>query len=277
MRKIDIHSHVTTTSAIEDFQRLRHEIDKYDIDKSVVLASYFPHKGSGVGNYRLKDLLELENIVCGEERFLMFGSLDFENYFSQGFHELDSLTLRGKLSGIKIYTGYQEVDFASSGFHSLMAIASAFRLPVMFHTGYSFMARRSTGDPSFATMVGAKELEGVVDKYSDANFILSHLSKPFFEDMRELAKRYENVYTDMSGLIDSQHEFAELGNCALETKRFLDEVGPHKLLFGTDFPVQSHRDSVFIAEKALEGFNEDDQKLVYYDNAWRLLKLDETK
>jgi len=265
MKKIDVHAHLPTFRAEKAVWDLKRKMEEYDVEKTVILASYFPHKGTGLSNYRLYD------IVRDHEGLDMFGSLDFGNYFRQGVEELASLAEMGRVCGVKVYTGYQDVDLKSDNLKRLFSLVETYGMPVMFHTGYSFMAQRMQGTDSYTSMVGARELEFLVDSWPEVQFILSHLSKPYFNDMIDLAKKYTNVYTDMSGLIDSTHEQAELPDCVVETKRFLGEVGPTKLLFGTDYPVQTHEDSVYIVEEAMMGFSDDDKDLVYRGNVRRLL------
>lgn len=50
---------------------------KYEIEKTVLLATYFPHKESSISNFRLYDWIR------DNKRFLMFGSLDFDHFFYQ--------------------------------------------------------------------------------------------------------------------------------------------------------------------------------------------------
>ena len=53
----------------------------------------------------------------------------------------------------------------------------------------------------------------------------------------------------------------------------MNEVGQKKLLFGTDYPVQTHNDSVYMIEEAMKGFGQMDKKDVYYNNAHNILYL----
>jgi predicted TIM-barrel fold metal-dependent hydrolase len=79
----------------------------------------------------------------------------------------------------------------------------------------------------------------------------------------------------MSGLIHSNHEDEkEIENSVQEIKIFLAECGSSKLLFGTDFPVQTHVDSVYFIERAMGCFPNEAKEDVYYNNARRLLRWD---
>lgn len=273
MKKIDIHAHTTnrmmkaTMQPYATLDVLRGEMDKRNVRKTVLLATYFPHRGSGVSNYRLLSWMN------NDERFMMFGSLDFEHYFYQGYNELNELAEQRKIKGIKVYTCYQEIDLKGDKLKKVLQTAREYKLPVMMHTGYSYSAMRTLGKPSISEMVGANELEDLAKENGDLDFIFSHMSKPYFKDMERVAKNNNNVYTDMSGLIASRHDRDEIPEGVNAVKSFLENVGPGKMLFGTDFPVQTHEDSVYFLEQGMKGFSEREKEDVYYNNARRLLKL----
>lgn len=227
MKKIDVHCHTTNRrlrgvvplSAKPDY--IEEMMDKYSIALTVVLASYFPHKSSGISNFRLYDWIH------DKENFCMFGSLDFEHYFHQGINEINELKNRGVLKGIKIYTCYQNIDIFGDKMKDVLRIArndhSSHRIPVMFHTGYSYASRRKYGKDTVAIPYSARELSRLAEKWDEVDFIFSHMSKPFFSDMVRAAKKHRNIWTDMSGIIDSGFDEMEKPVCVEEIKIFLNE------------------------------------------------------
>jgi len=88
--------------------------------------------------------------------------------------------------------------------------------------------------------------------------------------MIRVAKR-DNVHADMSGLIDSAFDEKEIKICIEEIKTFVGECGSGKLLFGTDFPVQTHKHSVYFIEQAVK--NVEEKKDIYYRNANTILRV----
>jgi len=269
VKKIDIHCHTSpreirgVVPKSANMSSIAAEMKKHDIDLTVLLATYFPHKKSGISNFRLYDW------VKDNKRFIMFGSLDFEYYFYQGYNELEEMCLRSLIAGIKIYTCYQKIETADPKFQKVMALAKDYRLPVMFHTGYSYASKRKYGMDTVSKPHDALSLEPVAKRHSEVKFIFSHMSKPFFHDMVTVAKRNDNVFTDMSGIIDSAYDQGEIKICTEEIKTFVGECGSEKLLFGTDFPVQTHKHSIDFIEKAVK--NEEDKKNIYYKNAYKVL------
>ena len=274
MKKIDIHCHTSSriiSDCISPDASVGHIaclMNEYDVEKTVLLATYFPHKGTGVSNFHLN------NWIRHADQFFMFGSLDFEHYFYQGLNEIEELAYEKLIRGIKIYTCYQDVDIKSDKFDKVMQLALLHNLPVMFHAGVSYAAYRKYKKKTISQLYTARELAYVAEKYTDLDFIFSHLSKPNFDDMVKTAIIYPNVYSDVSGLIDSKYNRDEIPNCIEQVNKFVNECGPEKLLFGTDFPVQSHEDSIKFVEEGMEGFSDEDKQKVYYDNAANLLKLE---
>jgi predicted TIM-barrel fold metal-dependent hydrolase len=238
MKKIDIHCH-TTDRKVRDvipesctIDAITEEMHEHDVEQTVVLASYFPHKGSGISNFRLYDWIR------DRRGFAMFGSLDFDTFFYQGMNELEELAGREVIKGIKVYTGYQLVDLRSKNFSQLTDLAS--------------------------------DLAFVADK--GINVIASHMAKPHFSDLIDTLQRVPNMYTDVSGLIDSKFDRTEIDMTVWTINKFLEEVGSSKLLFGTDFPVQTHKDSIYFVEQGMKGFSDAEKEDVYYNNARRLLR-----
>jgi predicted TIM-barrel fold metal-dependent hydrolase len=272
LKKIDMHCHTTnrklghTGECRATLDNILEKMKQHDIEKTVVLASYFPHRSSGITNFRLLHWL---NENGNKDKFYFFGSLDFEHYFFQGMNELNELAESGNLNGVKIYTSYQKIDLKSKKFEEVVKLAKKYTLPLMFHTGYSYMAKRFYGRDSIDRMVRASDLEFIADK--GITVIASHMGKPFFDDVTKTCKRNANIYTDVSGLVNSKYDQKDKEQCAEEVKKFVEMVGPNKLLFGTDFPVQTHEDSVYFVEEGMKGFFDFDKLKVYYHNANRIL------
>src|SRR3989338_9190309 len=153
MKKIDIHCHTTHRDlrnrgmSLATIPALTAEMDRHDVSLTVLLATYFPQSGSGISNFRLLDWIHVN------PRFRMFGSLDMQHYFYQGYNELEELAAQKKIAGIKFYTGYQEIDLASSRFRDLVNLAHLHRLPLMFHTGYTRGAFTTSGRIAYTQAV----------------------------------------------------------------------------------------------------------------------------
>jgi len=272
MKKIDIHCH-STPRKLQDvvpesasISAISAKMEEHEIEKTALLASYFPHKSSGISNYRL------QHWIKGESRFMLVGSLDIEHYFHQGYNELEELAQDNALSGIKLYTCYQQIDLQSEKLQQVGKLAERYQLPVMFHVGYSYTSMRTTGKISIANLIKPSDVARYAEQHPTVPIVLAHMGKPFFEELVQVVNTTPTLYTDMSGLIDSKYGQADKEDCVGEIRKFLELCGPERMLFGTDFPIQTYEDSVYMVEEAMQEFSVQDKEKVYYKNAEGLLK-----
>lgn len=103
----------------------------------------------------------------------------------------------------------------------LYAVASARRIPVMFHTGTSIFqgARTKHGDPL--------QLEDVGIDFPDLDVIIAHGGRPFWtEQAFFLLRRFPRFHLDLSGIPPAR---------LLEWFPRLDEI-QDRVFFGTDWP-----------------------------------------
>jgi predicted TIM-barrel fold metal-dependent hydrolase len=155
----------------------------------------------------------------------------------------------------------------------------------MFHGGVSYLLWKALGVQGVLALATSpppantarepyktpKDFEQVAQEFPSVNIIVSHLCKPFFTEMIEVLKRNANLFTDMSGILDSKLDVGYKTACVEQVKRFIGECGPEKVLFGTDFPVQTHTDSVYFIEQAMPAYPAEDKQKVYFDNAKRII------
>ncbi|MCX6744923.1 MAG: amidohydrolase family protein [Candidatus Parcubacteria bacterium] len=290
MRKIDFHAHTsvhklwglhTQTATISDLVKLA---AKHDLKKIVLLATYFPFKGSGLKNQELLDR------ISGNPLFCMFASLDVQNNFEQGLQELRELAKQGKICGIKLYPGYQVFSPSDPKVFPVYQLAREFALPVMFHGGElhhccqeedrkqgRFRCGQACKIDQLGHLAQPESFVGAIKNFPTVNFIISHLANPYFEELRQIMSLYPNVYTDISGQFisatsEAYPEYQQL--IISEIRKFLEmPQGIYRVMFGTDFPIQSHEDSVSLIESL--NLSADDAEKIYFSNAAKLLKLTE--
>ena len=79
------------------------------------------------------------------------------------------------------------------------------------------------------------DLQAAARDFPDANFVIHHLSVPYFEETVSIAARFPNVYLALSGNL---HMLLIAPRAIQETMgRLLRDVGAHKLLWGSEAPV----------------------------------------
>lgn len=270
------------TATIDDLKNVAKDLD---VRKIVLMATYFPFKGTGVSN------VDLLSRITGSDLFLPFGSLDAMNNLLNGLYELRFLTEQKLLSGLKLYPGYQDFDLASEAMNPFYEMAIAHNLPVAIHSGElhhccpfdqkgnrsCIIDRGRCPIDELGHLTHPANIVRAIKKFPAVNFILCHLSNPFFDELRQVMKECANVYTDISGQFLSQSEEStdEYKDLVVdEIKKFLDlKGGFSRVMFGTDFPIQSYSDSMELVESL--GLSVEEKKMIYYQNAANLLGLKE--
>jgi predicted TIM-barrel fold metal-dependent hydrolase len=243
MKIIDIHAHTSnhpmrdlhvTSATIETIEGFAKQ---YGVSLVVLLATYFPHKKSGVHNY---DMLER---IKGHPLFKMFGSLDVLNHLDAGIIELETLAKEEKISGIKLYPGYQGFEPSEERLWPIYKLAEKFRLPVMLHGGDMHQC-----DKSLQHLAHPRYIEKPARDFPEVKFVVSHLSNPYFAGLQKVMNRCPNVYTDISGQFGSgsaKDTKSYRRFIVSKIKQFLKVTnGYERVMFATDFPIQSYKDSL---------------------------------
>jgi uncharacterized protein len=186
---------------------------------------------------------------------------------------LDELAMEGHIRGIKLYTCYQNIDLESDKMTRMLQLAERYKLPLAFHVGNSHTARKNFGRETITDLVKASHLEKLMSEHPKTDFILCHLGKPYLDDTITTVKRFPNAYTEMSGLLNSFDEPELIPESINDVTMFVGECGPEKLLFGTDFPVQSYEHSILFIEEGMKQYTTSEKQKVYYENAKRILRI----
>ncbi len=128
------------------------------------------------------------------------------------------------MRGIKLmpmYAGFYPNDRMLD---PLWAYAQKHRLPVLLHTGTTFISQA----PLDTTM--PRHLDDVAVRYPDVKIIMAHLSHPFEGECVVVIRKHPNVYADVAAI---QYRPFQLYHSLM----LVQEYGVwDKLLFGTDYP-----------------------------------------
>ena len=164
------------------------------------------------------------------ERLIGFLSLDptqpdWQQELQFGHQELG-------LQGIKLmpmYAGFRPDD---ERLNSLWDYASRNQLPVLLHTGTTFISQA----PLEFTL--PRLLDTVATRFPELRLVLAHLGHPFEGECVAVIRKHPNVYADISAL---HYRPWQLYNSLM----LVQEYGVwHKLLFGTDYPFTTVNDSL---------------------------------
>lgn len=163
------------------------------------------------------------NYVAQDPKHLIgFLSLDptqpgWEREMAEGTHDLG-------LKGIKLmpmYAGFRPDD---ERLDPLWRFASEKGLPVLLHTGTTFVAQA----PLEYTL--PRHLDVVATRFPDVRIIMAHLGHPYEGECIVTIRKHPNVYADISALHYRPWQF-------YNSLMLVQEYGVwNKLLFGTDYP-----------------------------------------
>lgn len=194
------------------------ELDRARIDRAVLLTVAWK-------NAPVRQRNEATAEIVGQylNRLIGFAAFD-PNVGDQAVAELEYGVNELRLRGAKIVAQNVEMFYNDPRYYSVYAKIDQLGIPIMFHTGPSFLGTRSQfGEPS--------TLDDVALAFPKMKIIIAHLGMHRFMDAHSLLVRHANVYADLS--------FWPLHRAyrKLIPWQLFEETVAEKLLMGSDFPV----------------------------------------
>ena len=172
-----------------------------------------------------------------------------------------------EVKAFKVRLGYVKARADSPVFGPLYDYAESKRLPVLFHTGDTAF---STGDLALSHPL---TLDRLANKREELPIVLCHFGNPWFDDVAELIYKHPNVYADTSGLITPSDYPEKYSDWV--AKRISEAIyyagSAEKILFGTDYPVSKHSDSLDLIRRL--DVDERDKEKILSGNAMRVFHL----
>lgn len=163
-----------------------------------------------------------EYVKSAPERLIGFLSLDptqpgWQDELEEGRAHLD-------MKGIKLMPMYAGFAPNGSELDYLWAYASKHGLPVLCHTGTTFV-RQAPLKYTLPVLI-----DEVALRFPDVKIIMAHLSHPYEGECVATIRKHPNVYADCSALHYRPFQL-------YHSLMLLQEYGVwHKLLFGSDYP-----------------------------------------
>jgi predicted TIM-barrel fold metal-dependent hydrolase len=178
----------------------------------------------------VEDNAVAELVAAHPKRTIGFLSLDptqpgWEDELRFGHQQLG-------LRGIKLMPMYAGFDPGSDLVRPLWRYASDHGLPVLMHTGTTFMSQAVL---KYTRPVIADD---IARDFPDLRLILAHLGHPYEGECLAVIRKHPNVYADISALHYRPHQFWNALMLAQEYGVW------HKLLFGSDFPFTTVDDTI---------------------------------
>lgn len=241
---IDVHSHAWAYPAhfSEDFrsQAIRARAGR-EIDLTVRYEDYkrkatedvrtvvFGGKAKLSGLW-IDDRFVADYVSAHPDELIGFMSLDptqknWEEEMRFGREEL-------KMWGIKLLPMYAGFCPDDPTLDPLWAYADEHRLPVLLHTGTTFIAQA----PLECTL--PRHLDSVAIRFPNLKIVMAHLGHPYEGECIATIRKHANLYADISALHYRPFQL-------YQSLMLVQEYGVwEKILFGTDFPFTNVDDSI---------------------------------
>ncbi len=136
------------------------------------------------------------------------------------------------LKGIKLLSMYAGFRPDHPELDSLWKYASQHQLPVLLHTGTTFISQA----PLECTL--PRHLDSVAIRFPDVRIIMAHLGHPYEGECVAVIRKHPHVYADVSALYYRPFQL-------YQSLMLVQEYGVwDKLLFGTDYPFTTVNDTI---------------------------------
>lgn len=168
------------------------------------------------------DAYVAEYVAAHPDTLIGFLSVDptqtgWQDEMRRGHQEL-------KLVGIKLLPMYAAFRPDDERLDPLWKYATEHRLPVLLHTGTTFVAQA----PLECTL--PRHLDVVATRFPEVKIIMAHLGHPYEGECVVVIRKHPNVYADISALHYRPFQL-------YHSLMLVQEYGVwHKVLFGTDYP-----------------------------------------
>lgn len=199
------------------YEEYRRDVPQDEDVRTIVFGGKARLSGVWVDDRHVADY-----VAAHPETLIGFLSVDptqdgWERELRQGHEDLG---LRG-IKLLPMYAGFHPDDERLA---PLWEYAVAHRLPVLLHTGTTFVRQA----PLECTL--PRHLDPVATRYPEAKIIMAHLGHPYEGECVAVIRKHPNVYADISALHYRPFQL-------YHSLMLVQEYGVwHKVLFGTDYP-----------------------------------------
>jgi predicted TIM-barrel fold metal-dependent hydrolase len=168
--------------------------------------------------------------------------------------------------GIKIYLGYNRVYADDPRHEPLYALAEQYDVPVVFHTG------ETAGGWGLLKYAHPLTIDPVAERHPKVRFVMAHCGNPWVLDALEVMAKNENVFVDLSGLLEgrlSGETYFRKQKAYFDYLRmWLDYADRYdKVLYGTDWPLINIRSYIDVMKQLIP---QEHQAEFFYQNALRV-------
>jgi len=249
------------------------------IDKEKIYQQYLKKSKNKVAKIlvmewlKSKDLEGLIRFVESKKNLFVAAAINFNKDISQQLESREKLFKENKIIGIKLYPGYQHFYASDPKIYPIATLCQKYNKPLIFHTG-------DVWDPDNEAILKYSHpiyIDDLAVKFPKCKIILAHLGFPYHLEAANVVSKNKNVYTDISGTLDSPRK--DLLNQYIKDLTRVFAYSPivkEKIMFGTDYsgentPLKEIDNYIKIVKRV---FSPEEQKNVFYKLAEKLFFTD---
>lgn len=171
--------------------------------------------------------------------------------------------------GIKLYPGYRHRYVGDRRYAPLYELAAQYDKPVAIHTG------ATAGGMGLLKYAHPLTVDEAAAQFPQTRFVLCHFGNPWLTDAAAVMEKNENVFADLSGLLEGRVDMDTLfqeneGYFSLLRTWMGYAGGYEKLMYGTDWPLVNLEQYIaFIARLVPECWHDK----VFYETAKQVYSL----
>jgi len=273
MKRIDVHAHILPQERLSKLVHWYQQQVSFPVDLNVTPESLL----TDLKNVGVVETINLVFPIAPEET----GSL---NYFSAELaRSHKDITIypfasihhdnRNKkdilkyaffelgLMGLKLHPLVQQMDINDLSMETVWSCCEMWNKPVFIHTGFEYY---------YGSRVNPSSVKAILERHPELPLVLSHLLFPDIELGFDLARQFQRVHLDYTGIL------VGIGELKIEASRAKVMVDclkdgmkefADRILFGTDYPVSGAiLEEVYKSLDALELDEEEEKELTYSAN-----------
>lgn len=260
---IDSHIHISYMGKPKSFPEIKKDLflnmKKNKISHSIVIPDNVP-------NPQCVDMDNVMDLVRGESKLSMIGTLKISKINKQSLARINKLFIEKIIKGFKIFPGHDPVYPTDKRWYPIYRLCIKYDLPLIIHTGIN------TGDRDCAKYNDPKYIIKIAKAYPKIKIIIAHYFWPKLDYCYSITEGFNNIYFDTSAMADKE-VLKESGGIKKMREVLTKTIkrNPDNVLFGTDWSmcdVKKHVDLI----NSLKLTKEEKNK-VFYRNAIRVFKL----
>jgi predicted TIM-barrel fold metal-dependent hydrolase len=203
---------------------LRVVFQKYNIERAVVMGNY----GTDPAANRYPDIFYYAVGINHMTETELTDPRILEN--------IEENLKRKNCVGVKLYPGYTHEYIYEKHYRGIYELVARYDKAVAIHTGLT------ANDKGILKYSHPLVVDETAAQYQDTRFVMCHVGYPFLAEMEAVLEKNENVYGDLSGLIEGNFEIGEYVKTdhyfVEEVKKWLAILNRYdKLMYGTDWPL----------------------------------------